>query len=267
MKRLFLSLTILAGIGASALFNLQSAHSNPSGAPAGVTGSPADGETCISSGCHSGNLSAQDGLITSDIPVSGYLPGSTYTITVAITQSGISRWGFQISPQSSTGTMQGTPIITNSTQTKIVSTKYVTHKTAGNSGSGSKTWSFNWTAPAAGTGNVNFYATVMAANNNGNESGDQVYTDVYTVPEAVVTGVEDVITSENLLVYPNPVTGNEFQMQLNTATSVRILDAQGKVVDARTFEAGVQTYDASKLPAGMYYVIAEGARPFRVVRK
>jgi hypothetical protein len=268
MKRFVLPLSVLIIAGALILRSDTRVHGEPSGSPAGNTASPADGQSCYASNCHTGGpATALDGLISSNIPVSGYVPGATYTITIAHTQAGINKWGFQVSPQATDGSMLGTPVITNSTQTKIVSTKYVTHKTAGNTGTGTKTWSFDWIAPAAGTGTVDFYGALMAANNNGNTSGDQVYTDVYSVTESLETGLSTIANSENLLVYPNPVTGNEFQMQLYTAASVRILDAQGKLVDHFTLEAGVQRYDASKLPQGMYYVIAEGGRPFRVMRK
>jgi hypothetical protein len=56
---------------------------------------------------------------------------------------------FQISPQAVNGALQGQLIITSPNTTKIVSTKYVTHTASGTSGTGGKTWSFDWVAPVA----------------------------------------------------------------------------------------------------------------------
>ena len=43
-------------------------------------------------------------------------------------------------------------------------------------------WSFEWTAPPDDVGPVTFYAAGNAANNNGNNSGDYIYTTSALVP-------------------------------------------------------------------------------------
>ncbi len=43
-----------------------------------------------------------------------------------------------------------------------------------------------WTAPEAGTDEINFFAAFNAANGNGNTSGDQIYTSLLTVPEIIL---------------------------------------------------------------------------------
>ncbi|MEP7128924.1 MAG: choice-of-anchor V domain-containing protein [Chitinophagales bacterium] len=165
------------------------ATSYPDGAPSTVTGSPGDAnKTCTKSGCHSGTATTMLNAMTSTIPASGYVPGTTYTVTASITDPSIVRFGFEISPQSITGTLLGTMALTNTSKTKFTSSnnKYITHTTSGNSWTGhTATWSFNWTAPVAGTGAVTFYGAFMYANNNGGTSGDIVKTSTYTVQEAV----------------------------------------------------------------------------------
>jgi hypothetical protein len=122
----------------------------PSGAPAGNTGSPGDGQNCTF--CHNGSASTQAGIITSDIPAQGYTPGSSYTITVTLSGSG--QKGFEVSPQNASGTLLGT--LTAGSGNKLVGAgKYCTHSSA--VGGSSATWNFTWTAPAAGTGQVTFY--------------------------------------------------------------------------------------------------------------
>src|SRR5690349_22876987 len=152
----FLFVGIFACIVLDAVNNRVDSHT--SGAPAMCTGSPGDGgATCKN--CHAGPTpTTQAGMITSNIPAAGYSPGQTYTITATVSRNGHTKFGFEISPQSPTGTLLGTLIVTNSTEMQLVgSGKYITHKSAGVTGTNSRTWVFNWTAPAAGTGNVTFY--------------------------------------------------------------------------------------------------------------
>lgn len=122
----------------------------PSGSPAGYTGSPGDGKNCTQ--CHNGSASTVTGWITSNIPASGYTAGSTYTITVTVSGSGAK--GFEVSPQNPSGTLLGT--LTAGTGSHLTgSGKYVTQNSSVNSNPA--TWTFTWTAPAVGTGDVTFY--------------------------------------------------------------------------------------------------------------
>ena len=167
-----------------AVFN--EANSHTSGAAAMRTGSPGDGgATCKN--CHAGPTpTTQAGLITSTIPPAGYTAGQTYTITATIARSGHTKFGFEISPQNITGTLLGTLIVTNTTEMQLVGTgKYITHKSAGVTGTNSRTWVFNWTAPAAGTGNVTFYGAFNITNAMNNSSGDTCVLSTLTVSECV----------------------------------------------------------------------------------
>ena len=72
-----------------------SATLNFSGSPGGKTGSPGDNTNCTS--CHSGNeVITKNNIITTDIPISGYVPGETYTITINANHEGSDRIGFEI---------------------------------------------------------------------------------------------------------------------------------------------------------------------------
>lgn len=151
MKKIIYSLLAVMVITIS-ISGFNTAISNPDGAPAGRTGSPGDGgATCQASGCHSGSPTTVANIITSNVPVTGYVPGTTYTITVTVTGTG--KKGFQVSPQTPTGALVGS--LTAGTGNKIVSTKYVTHTSAKNTSSA--VWTFQWKAPVAGTGAVTFY--------------------------------------------------------------------------------------------------------------
>jgi hypothetical protein len=126
----------------------------PGGAPSPYyyTGSPGDGHSCSS--CH-GSSSTVAGWITSNIPAGGYVPGTAYQITASNSISGSGKYGFEVSPQTTSGTLLGT--LTSGTNSKLVgSGKWVTQSTASNSVT---SWTFTWTAPVAGTGNVTFYGS------------------------------------------------------------------------------------------------------------
>ncbi|MEI6060401.1 MAG: choice-of-anchor V domain-containing protein [Bacteroidota bacterium] len=123
----------------------------PNGAPAAVTGSPGDGSNCTS--CHGGTATTTASLITSNIPAGGYTAGQTYQITATNTLTGSGKYGFEVSPQNASGTQLGT-LVAGSGSKLVGGTKYVTHSNATSSLS---TWTFNWVAPAAGTGAVTFY--------------------------------------------------------------------------------------------------------------
>lgn len=256
-------------------------YSEPSGAPERCSGSPADGQTCANTDCHNGTATERDGMITSDIPSTGYIPGTVYTISVSITQSGVAKWGFAISPQTDAGNVIGTLAITSTTTTQLKSSgNYVTHKTAGNSGSGSKSWSFHWTAPSAGTGDVPFYASVMAANNNGNENGDATFTDVYTVSEDITASIGSSLESNSEFeINPNPIEGNElhisFSANAGETASIRILSMNGalvKEINHAVSSTGNQslTVQTDDLAKGVYLIQVQtlaGTKSSRVIRR
>jgi hypothetical protein len=123
----------------------------PTGAPEAKTGSPADGANCTE--CHGGTATTTNGLITSNIPGTGYVPGTTYQITATNPLTGTGKMGFEVSPQNVAGTQLGT-LIAGAGSQLVGGTKYVTHI---NANATTNTWTFGWVAPAAGTGAVTFY--------------------------------------------------------------------------------------------------------------
>ena len=165
-------------------FIANQATTNASGGPAGNTGSPVDGQNCTA--CHNSAPAVPNaGLITSNVPVSGYVPGTIYTITASVTGAS-TKFGFQASPQNASGDLMGT-LINTSTETQLTGagSKYITHTSSGTSGIGSKVWSFNWTAPVANAGNVTFYGAFNVTNSNNNSLGDTIKLASLIIPEAL----------------------------------------------------------------------------------
>ena len=259
---LFIGLVITDSLNNHAL-------TNSSAAPAGNTGSPFDGVTCAQAGCHNVTAVNQPGLITSDIPAGGYIAGTTYTITATVADltSSFNKFGFQVSPQSNSGTLLGTLIVTNTTQTQLVgSGKYITHKSAGTTGTGnSKTWSFNWTAPATGTGDVTFYGAFNAADGNGLSTGDVISTSTLVIPEHITSSVHDPNNDDVLKVFPNPVS-NQLTVSLKSMPSeaqgfVEIISIDGKLIKKIGWEnrnsgnlSRSIKIDVLDLNAGIYFI-------------
>ena len=133
------------------------------GSPGAKTGSPGDGASCLE--CHAGTANNVSNWISSDIPGTGYVPGEKYNLTATGTHSGVGRFGFELTAENTSNAKAGTFSI-NDNGTKLVnSNAAVTHNSSGTLPSGdSRSWTTEWTAPEAGTGDVTFYAAFNAAN-------------------------------------------------------------------------------------------------------
>lgn len=206
---------LLAALSAATIVLMAFSSMYPNGAPAGYTGSPGDAKNCVY--CHNGSASTTSGMISTNIPSTGYLHDSTYTITVAVTGSG---WkGFEVSPQNVVGTQLGTLIAgTNSHLTG--GTKYITQ--SARISSTPATWVFQWKAPAAGTGDVTFYAA-------------------YCISKPV-TKLENITVTENVTTPLSvEVTANPDTLNLGDSTQLNAIASGG---------SGTYTYSWSSVPAG-----------------
>lgn len=256
-KKIILTIAIMAACSFFFINFSPYAGANGSGAPSGNTGSPGDGSNCTS--CHNGTASNQTGLITSTVPISGYVPGQTYTISGAITATGITKFGFQVSPQDVNGVLKGTMLVTNSAATQLINSgKYITHKFAGNSfPSGTATWSFDWTAPSAGTGDVTFYGAFNSSNSNSNTTGDAITLSSLTVSEDITTGISGINNNfAQLTVYPNPFTDKLYvnSSDENDKMEVSVIDINGKVLKRLNNIQNNQYLDLQDIAKG-YYVL------------
>jgi hypothetical protein len=133
------------------------------GSPAGCSGAP--GEVTCSTNCHNTNVEnkTDTGWIKTNIPASGYVGGTTYTITT--TAKGIEtskKFGFEISPRFPDGKLAGEMVVTNIKETKLIgSKKYMVQIAGGVDGTGSRTWTFDWNAPAKGSGKITLYGSYL----------------------------------------------------------------------------------------------------------
>ncbi|MBK5283807.1 MAG: T9SS type A sorting domain-containing protein [Bacteroidia bacterium] len=248
-------------------------YSNRAGAPIARTGSPFDnsGVACNASGCHTGfSITNVTGWITSNIPGTGYAPGSTYTVTATATFSALVRFGFEISPQRANGNIAGTIIITDATNTQLAAgnPKYITHTTTGTNAAstpGTKTWTFNWTAPATGTGTVTFYGAFNCANNSNTSVGDRIHLTTMVVSEDFTSSMskpEDASFAFN--VFPNPASDQitvSVQSELEIKYSAELVDINGRIVKQLMNDSLVSgtkqsfTFNISDIEAGIYFLL------------
>ncbi|KAB2913518.1 MAG: T9SS type A sorting domain-containing protein [Bacteroidetes bacterium] len=183
MKKLFTHKILVLSAIALALMAAGTALKNGGGAPVSHTNAPAEAN-CTTSGCHSGSLNPTSSnlanlTLTGTFTGNGYIPDSTYTMTLTYAQSGINRFGMELTCLTKTGSNPAGTLTAGSGSQKMTGTvtgktrEYLTHTSA--SSSGSRTWVFTWTAPSTNVDTVMFYVVVNAANSDGTTSGDQIY--------------------------------------------------------------------------------------------
>jgi len=241
MKKSLLFIPIC--IGLAIFFYPTTSNTKENGSPGGKTNSPMDGQNCT--GCHGGTINSGTGTatITTNIPVAGYVIGNTYTITLTGVQSGIIKFGFELTAENGNN-KTGDLMITDNTTKLANSNNAVTHKSSGTSGNSTKSWSMDWTPTANSTGSTTFYAALMFANGNGNDdSGDKVFTTSHSVNEAIISASND-------LSVKNDFTFNSASKIIETQKTVNVYDISGKLVLTTTSNST----NLSHLKTGIYII-------------
>ena len=214
IKVAFLTLFLVVSVAAlltakNTVGNVQAFAEGPN---AGVTGAPGE-LTCAMSGCHSGAPNTGPGLLEIEAPTF-YRPGQTYEVTVRHVTSDVSRrrWGFQLTALDGTnnraGSLENTSALTQVIEGGPDGTRqYIEHSFLGTFQGQSlpPSWTFNWIAPSSNIGPVTFYAAGNQANNNGTESGDQIYsTSILVRSGNLITGppviLDAAVSKKQLLV-------------------------------------------------------------------
>ena len=219
-------------------------NSSPGGTPGARTGSPGDGSgTCFTSGCHTGAPAETADIITTNVPAEGYTPNTAYTVTVTLTGTG--NKGFQVSPQSQSGALLGS--IAAGTGNWVIG-KFVTHSTPKNTATA--VWTFQWTAPAKGTGDVNFYGAFAITRNT-------TKTQVLKVTEKLGSGIQE-SDLFSINVFPNPVS-NQLNLLFNNNNKnavIDLLDLNGKEILHKELNNNTaeNAIDVSTIKEGNYIV-------------
>lgn len=249
IKNTILSLSIATIL----VFTLSSGITNGNMAPYGKTGSPGDGSNCTH--CHTGTA-IQKNFVTANIPNDGYIPGQTYTVTIAATQASVNKFGFELTCENASGAKVGTFVITNSTETRLIQDE-VTHTGLGTAGSNNqKTWTVDWIAPASGTGSVTFYSAVNAANGNGGTSGDIIILSNYTYVENVSSGLSDSKSLDGTIIFPTQVDHTLHIRAKSNVKALKIVDINGKIILKKEYLKGMKEHQLqlNSISKGMYFI-------------
>lgn len=172
---------------------------NSEGGPGGST------SACAQSGCHVGTaVNAGGGKVELQFPNGlTYTPGQKQRIKVVVTDSTARVYGYQVSARlasNETGSQAGTFSTVSATQfiqcgngrTRAAAgtcpttapLEFIQHSAP----STTNTIEFDWTPPATDAGSVRFYVAGNAANGNGQDTGDKIYTANFTLtPQAAAS--------------------------------------------------------------------------------
>ena len=214
-------LAIFAAIGLAISFLASSggpaANGNYyTGAPTLGGGTEGTCNTCHSSGAATfGEPTINVSLVADGEtdPVTEYTPGQTYTVTVAVGFPGTapeavgfsSQFLTASSPETTAGVL-GNPSTGSQVSTGTGDRKYAEHNTPNTTDS---PFTFEWTAPEAGVGEVKMYVSGNLVNLNGNTGGDSGSTSptVISLTESLPSAVNNFATIPHRL-FPNPASGS-----------------------------------------------------------
>src|SRR5450759_2806848 len=207
---------MLAGIVPIAAFG----HSY--GPPPGVTGAPGDNAkactqchatSALNSGTGSVKILLQSG--------SFYSPGAKQRVAVQVADPVQQRWGFELTARLNSDLEKGqagdfTPVDNltqvicedNGPRPCATAVTFITHTSAGtrNGTKGGATFQFDWTPPATNGGPVTLFVAGNAANGNGANTGDLIYTSSVqlapAIPAAPSVTAANVVSAATLVAGP-----------------------------------------------------------------
>jgi uncharacterized protein (TIGR03437 family) len=167
------------------------------------TGAPGDDpHACATSGCHTGTALNGDGghVVINFQNGQTYTPGSQQTFNIVVTDSRARLYGFQMTArlESNLSNGQAGDFIAGSQQIVLCDNgsqkgsrgcpsnapvEFIEHSSPFHT----NTISVQWTAPSSNVGNVHIYIAANAANGDGTNQGDHIYTANYTLTPQTAT--------------------------------------------------------------------------------
>lgn len=229
MNKIFTSKTIFAVFALIGLVIISlPSTTNTGGAPPGYTNAPLNSTTRENNctGCHAGSLQTSGTnfnniTLTNNFVGAGYVPDSTYTITLNYTHTGKSKFGYQLTCLDNNFLMAGSfATISGNNKSSVISNatrSYMRQTSTGSAGSGSAAWSFRWTAPSTNLDTLTIYAVVNSANSAGGNSGDIIIAREFKIAPSSLLPTATAATTN-----ASPCAGQSFSLQgssTNTATS------------------------------------------------
>lgn len=178
------------------LFTAVVAYAKITGPDWGYTNAPGDLGNCTA--CHDTfhDPNVGPGSVRMNNVPAVYNPGQQYTLSVTVQQNNRQRFGFQITAIDQNGNRAGaleslgSDTLVNA-ETGAGGRQYIEHSEIGTfpNGAASRTWQIRWTAPSTDIGTVRFWFAGNAANGDGTNREDYIYTSSASSdsPTSVVT--------------------------------------------------------------------------------
>ena len=219
------------------------------GSPGGKTGSPGD-NLADCSVCHVANGGYMS-YVYSDIPESGYIANETYSIQAVAWLTGYGKFGFELTAEDENGNKVGQFIVSDDGKTQLTNDNTAITHTA--IGTNSHFWISQWIAPKTDAGPITFYVASIAADGNGDISGDVLFLSSITVNESS-NGLNDNMGNIFFTMSPNPTDGQLFIMHSYRALNIVITDLNGKLAFQQGNYMSGERINLSHLNKGIYLV-------------
>lgn len=227
---------------------------------AAVAGAPGESLTCGSAGCHTGNVFQQvttvqvvdsDGNL-----VDSYMPDTEYNVQLSInaTRGNPTAYGFQMvtlagADDSNIGTWGTLPDVIN--KVNLLDREYIEHAMP----LSENMVNVPWTAPSAGSGDVNIFATGNAVDREMNSLGDDPNSVQLTLSEAITSSTNNLATLQtNISIYPNPTFDN-ISVRLDARDmkgQIVLINILGKEMLRAPFDKGSVTASLQGFESGIY---------------
>ena len=259
------------GLLAFGLLALSNSSGRASFSGQGATTAPGDGTVCSS--CHNGgNYGASVNVRLKD-KVSGetvteYTPNETYDVEVIVgTTTAPGGYGFQVIALKDTDNSSVSTWANNVTpNTKLTTTGSRQYFEQGAKLPDSIMVA-EWTAPAAGTGSVTFYAAGNAVNGTGTSANDQAVTNEFTFTESTTSTSSLTKMGIRMNTFPNPtidVLNLSLEMNASKELIINIYNLEGKRMETQNVmtQSGDNQFrfDVASYNSGMYFLeVADGA--------
>jgi hypothetical protein len=232
---------------------------------AGATSASGEGTACQN--CHNGGSFGTNVTIKlfekgTSTEIIEYVPGTVYDAAVQIsTTTTPSGFGFQALVLQDSDNSAINAWANNSTTNTQVSTANGRQYFEQQGMASDNVMKAEWTAPAAGAGDVSFYLVGNAVNGNGATSSDDVANKKITFSEFVNSTSKLELLGISLDVFPNPTVDNLF-LNINTEDvkdfSINIYDLNGKRLETKnvTVQNGENrfNFDVSAFANGIYFI-------------
>jgi hypothetical protein len=271
MQRKVLYIAVMTCALLILIFNI--AKSSSGGAPSGVCGAPDDlaSNACGTSGCHNfipitGSPSLKITMLdaVTNQEVTTWHVTRKYVVRVELTRASLNACGFESTVETKSGIHVGTYAAKLRCRYSPFSTTYMTHNSPYVSSKGYGKWEYYWTSPSSTSlGDVIIYAAGNAANGDGTNYGDSIFTTNKTFAFVNASGVDQsVLYSSRVSVFPNPVKDVftiSYELAKPSEVHTEIYNTTGQLIknmENHYSDTGINEIrsDISNLPSGIYFV-------------